>query len=174
MSPISPAFAGQLVAALRRSRALAIRLTRSPVDADDLVQEAALCAIRGWRSFEPDTNFGAWFKAIVRNCHFASYRQRQRRVQSVVFDDGTTLHAEHHLHEAGPWRATERRLEAEAVRAALATLPDTYRAVAVLFLVDDQSYQVIASTLEIPVGTVRSRLHRARRLLRERLGALAA
>ncbi len=158
----------------------AFHLSRNPADAEDIVQEASLLAWRSFESFEPGTNFKAWFQRIVMNVFLTRCRAERRRGVTVplIADDG----------DAGDRTAADIRwavdgadvaesilggMDVAAVQAALAALPVEYRTVATLYFVDDLSYEEISQTLGCPVGTVRSRLHRGRRLLWKRLADTA-
>ncbi|MGH7631499.1 MAG: sigma-70 family RNA polymerase sigma factor [Gemmatimonadales bacterium] len=150
-------------------------LSRNRSDADDLVQEAALLAWRSFDSFERGTNFRAWFHRILTNVFLTRCRSA-RRHPTVPLDadaddgsDRTLADARGATGSADPASAILSGLALEDVRAALESLPVEYRTVAVLYFVDDLSYEQIATALDCPVGTVRSRLHRGRRMLWQRL-----
>lgn len=156
----------------------ALRLTRNAADAEDLVQDAALLAKRGFGSFTPGTNFGGWFFRILHNAFISRYRRDKRRGTSVELEDTPELYlfmktASNGGGDPDPATALMDRIDADTVSAALARLPDEYRAAATLYFINDMSYDDIARTLEVPVGTVRSRLHRARRRLQQELWELA-
>ena len=157
----------------------AFRLTRNRADAEDLIQEAALLAHRGFASFEPGTNFKAWFFKILTNCYRSKYR-RERRRPTVGLDDTPDLYIYSRSGEAGfptegpdPAAALLDKLGTERVEAALGQLPEEYRIVATLYFMQDFSYEEIARAVECPVGTVRSRLHRARKMLQKALWQVA-
>jgi RNA polymerase sigma-70 factor (ECF subfamily) len=157
---------------------LAAGLTRNREDAEDLVHEAVLRAHRAFDSFETGTNFKAWFFRILINCFRTQYRRKRTHTETVAFDDG--LERALMANGSASWgeRFAEapdalRQLHADEITAALRTLPEEYRAVATMYFVDDLSYQEMAEALDIPVGTVRSRLHRGRKMLQARLWALA-
>jgi len=120
----------------------ALRLTRNPADAEDLVQEAYLRAYRSFHQFTPGTNLKAWLYRILTNQFINTYRKKQREPQTVPDEE---------------------------VRAALEALPETYRAAVLLADVEGFSYKEIAEILEIPMGTVMSRLHRGRKALEKAL-----
>jgi RNA polymerase sigma-70 factor (ECF subfamily) len=157
----------------------AYHLARNTADAEDIVQEASLLAWRNFASFEPGTNFKAWFQRIVMNVFLTRCRAERRRGTSVplIPDDGDNDRTAADVRWAREGRdaaeAVLGGMDIETIQAALASLPVEYRSVAVLYFVDDLSYEQIAETLECPVGTVRSRLHRGRRLLWKRLEATA-
>lgn len=159
----------------------ALRLARQPDDAQDLVQEAALLAFRGFDGFTPGTNFKAWYLRILTNCFYAKYRKQRRAPMTVDLEDAPPLYLMTMSGEAGlftryddPAEALVSRLGVEAVADAIAALPEEFRVVTTLFFLEDQSYQEIAAILDCPLGTVRSRLHRGRRMLQKVLWHLAA
>ncbi len=158
----------------------ALRFTRNRADAEDLVQEAALLAHRGFASFEAGTNFRAWFFRILTNCFYSKYRKGKRRGSEIELEDTPELYMYCQTAELGLHARTEdpagllmSRMTAEHIEAAIAALPDEYRVVATLSFVQEFAYREIAAVIGVPVGTVRSRLHRARRQLQKALWAIA-
>ncbi|HEU5170250.1 MAG TPA: sigma-70 family RNA polymerase sigma factor [Gemmatimonadales bacterium] len=158
----------------------ALHLTRNPADADDLVQEASLLAYRGFGSFERGTNFKAWFFRILTNCFYSSYRKRRRQGALIDLEDVPELYLYSRVLEMGgpvagedPAAAVLGKMDSEQVAEAIDALPEEYRVVATLYFLQDFSYQEIAGVLGCPVGTVRSRLHRGRRLLQRALWRVA-
>jgi RNA polymerase sigma factor (sigma-70 family) len=147
---------------------LARWLSGSPTDADDVVQEAFLRAFRFFDGYEGD-NPRAWLLAIVRNTWFTEWRRQHNRADSTPYDD--SLNVDDQLpgwaDESGddPEKLAVRQDETELVHRALATLPVEYREVIVLRELEDMSYKDVAAVAGIPLGTVMSRLSRARRLL---------
>jgi RNA polymerase sigma-70 factor (ECF subfamily) len=173
-------FEGLLAPVLEPAYRAAYHLARNSADAEDIVQEASLLAWRSFDSFEQGTNFKAWFQRIVMNVFLTRCRAERRRGTSVPLaaDDGDsgdrTVADAHWAAEGGDAaEAVLGSMDLEAVQTALASLPVEYRTVAVLYFVDDLSYEQIAEAIGSPVGTVRSRLHRGRRLLWKRLSATA-
>ena len=169
-----------LVPVLEPAYRAAFHLARNRSDAEDIVQEAALLAWRSFNSFEPGTNFRAWFHRIVTNTFLGRYRAERRRGRTISLDlepgEGADRTAAEAWRAAGGGDSAETifaGLALEDIQAALASLPVEYRTVAVLYFVDDLSYQQIATSVGRPVGTVRSRLHRARRMLWSRLASAA-
>jgi RNA polymerase sigma-70 factor (ECF subfamily) len=159
----------------------AVHMTRNRADAEDLVQDATLLAFRSFHSFRPGTNFKAWIFRILSNCFCSTYRHRKGERGLCSLEDASEQYLFIQSGEAGvraemadPARSAIGRLEAEQVGAALQDLPEEYRLVATLYFMEDFRYQDIAGVLDIPVGTVRSRLHRARRMLQKRLWQIAA
>lgn len=151
----------------------ALRLTRNAEDAADLAQEALVKAYSCFHQFEPGTNFRAWFYRILTNTYINEYRRRQRLPEMIGLEEEAVERA------MGPEREQPRGSEPERevldevpdeeVQAALDALPDVFRTVVVLCDLQQFSYEEIASMVGVPIGTVRSRLFRARRLLRESL-----
>ena len=158
----------------------AVRLTRSRTEAEDLVQDAALLAFRAFESFERGTNFKAWFFRILTNAFYSRHRKEKHEKANLSTEDVPPLYLYNRTAEAGlqgresdPASAIMDRLDTEQVSEALEALPTEYRVVATLYFIEDFSYQQIAEVLECPVGTVRSRLHRGRRLLQKALWDVA-
>jgi RNA polymerase sigma-70 factor (ECF subfamily) len=159
---------------------VALRLTRNQADAEDLVQEAALLAYRGFGSFEAGTNFRAWFLKILTNCYFSKRRREKSRPVTSDLDDTPDLYLYARSGQAGfptqgpdPAAQLLDKLGTERIVAAISRLPDEYRIVSTLYFMDDLSYEEIARVLECPVGTVRSRLHRGRKMLQKALWQIA-
>jgi RNA polymerase sigma-70 factor (ECF subfamily) len=173
-------FQALLVDLLPAAYGYALRLTRNRSDAEDLVQEAALAACRSPGGFELGTNFKAWFFRILINCFRGRHRYQQRRPQTVDFDDTPDLYVygrsiANGLPSEGddPAATLVDRLGTERVAAAIAELPEEFAVVCTLFFMEDFAYQEIADVLEVPVGTVRSRLHRGRKMLQKALWRVA-
>jgi RNA polymerase sigma-70 factor (ECF subfamily) len=150
------------------------------MEAEDLVQEAALLAWRGFERFEPGTNFRAWFLRILTNLNYSRVRRASRRPQQVTLDALPDLYLYRKLgadtpsaDDADPAQALLRDLDVTEVRRAIEDLPDEFRTVAALFFAEDLSYLQIAEVVGCPVGTVRSRLHRGRKMLQVSLWRLA-
>lgn len=177
----APSFDDLLMPLLGPAYNTALRLTGNAADAEDLVQEATLLAWRGFGGFEPGTNFKAWYFRILTNAYFSKYRQQRRRGVTVELEDTPELYLYSqsasiglHAKTEDPAAALMDKIDAEMVAEALAALPDEYRAVATLYFINDMAYDDIAASLGIPLGTVRSRLHRARRTLQRALWRVAA
>jgi RNA polymerase sigma-70 factor (ECF subfamily) len=153
--------------------AAAMRLTRNPADAEDLLQEAYLRAYRGFGSFEEGTNLRAWLYRILTNAYINTYRKRQREPQTISADETPEWYLYDQLAEAGREPSAEAEvldsLPDQQVQDALAELPEQFRMAVLLADVEGFSYKEIAEILEIPIGTVMSRLHRGRRALEKRL-----
>ena len=158
----------------------AYHLTRNEADAEELVQEAALLAFKGFGRFKPGTNFKAWFFTILRNRFISTYRKKQREIKTVELEDAPELYMYTKSMESGlsaqtsePAKYVIEQLDAEQVATALSELPMEFREAATLYFTQDMSYHDIAEVLGVPVGTVRSRLHRGRKLLQKKLWHLA-
>ena len=157
----------------------AMNLTRNPSDANDLVQETYMKAFAAFASFEQGTNIKAWLHRILKNTYINQYR----KVQNRPFEGALEELEEWQLGDAESRTATGSRsaeaeaidhLPANAVKDALQSIPEEFRTAVFLADVEGYSYQEIADIMETPTGTVMSRLHRGRRLLRDMLGGYAA
>jgi len=150
--------------------ALALRLSGGDeTRAEDLVQEAILKAYRAWDRFEVGTNSRAWLMTILRNTFINQFRSQKSRPVHVEFEAVAETAASEALFAADPeGRVFEHVLDREVV-AAIDELPEEFRVVVVLTDLEGLSYQEVSELLGAPVGTVKSRLFRARRRLQERL-----
>jgi RNA polymerase sigma-70 factor, ECF subfamily len=176
-------FESYLTPILTAAYGIALHLTRNRDDAEDLVQEAALQAFRAFDSFQEGTNFKAWFFRILTNLFINAYRKRQRTPETDTLselEDAQALYLFKRTQEIGihtrtpdPAALVLERCEAEQVHQAIAALPEDYRVVSTLYFMEELSYQEIAEIVECPVGTVRSRLHRGRRMLQKALWYVA-
>jgi RNA polymerase sigma-70 factor (ECF subfamily) len=168
-----------LIPVLDNAYQVARHLTRNSADAEDLVQEASLLALKGFGTFEAGSNFRAWFLRILVNAFYSNWRKS--RGVTISLDDEEaplflyeqTAAAGLHRGDSDPAESFMRRFEAAQISRALESLPLEYRSVCTLYFIEDLSYQTIASILGCPVGTVRSRLHRGRRQLQQLLWSLA-
>src|ERR1700680_4336903 len=144
-------------------------LAQNSNDAEDLVQETYLKALRSFASFQSGTNFRAWIFQILRNT-FLSSRSKLERRMTVAMDyeeDGPGLAADTET----PETILMNRFNSQLVQRAIADLPVHYRETLLLCEVEEMSYQEIAQVLSLPIGTVMSRLARARKAVRESLGS---
>lgn len=168
-----------LTPVLENAHRVARHLTRNSADAEDLVQEAALLALKGFGTFERGTNFRAWFLRILVNAFYSNWRKKRGATISLDDEEAPlflyeqTAAAGLHRGDSDPAQSFMRRFEAGEISKALDSLPLEYRSVCTLYFIEDLPYQTIATVLGCPVGTVRSRLHRGRRLLQRQLWSLA-
>jgi len=151
----------------------ALRLTRNPSDAEDLVQETYLRAYRGFGGFEEGTNLRAWMYRILTNTFINAYRKKQREPITVRDDEIEDWFLYDRLGQAGVEASAESevldRLPDEDVQRALEDLPEGFRMAVLLADVEGFSYKEIAEILDVPIGTVMSRLHRGRKALQKAL-----
>lgn len=157
----------------------ALRMTRNPADAEDLVQEAYAKAFAGFHSFKPGTNFRAWMYRILTNAYINHYRRRQRQPAQYPTEEITDWQlAAAAEHTSTGLRSAEveamELLPDEEIRAALAELPEEFRMAVYYADVQDLPYKEIAEIMDTPLGTVMSRLHRGRKQLRGLLRDVAA
>ena len=160
--------------------AAALRMTRNPTDAEDLVQETYLRAYRGFGGFKEGTNLKAWLYKILTNTYINIYRAKKRRPDMETLDDVEDFYLYRRI---GGLEAVDadRSPEAEvldaipetAVTEAVEALPEQFRMAVLLADVEGFSYKEIADIMDVPIGTVMSRLHRGRKQLQRRLWDLA-
>lgn len=157
----------------------AMRMTGNKQDAEDLVQDTYLRAFRSYGSFTEGTNLRAWLFRIMTNAHINRYRSKQRRPDETELDDLDDLYLYRRLNDPSRYgRSAEDELmdlfsEGEVV-AAVEALPENYRMAVILADVEGFAYKEIAEILDIPIGTVMSRLHRGRKALQRELYTYAA
>ena len=152
----------------------ALRMTHNQNDAEDLVQDTLYKAFRAFDQYQKNTNFRAWAFRILVNTYITAYRKASRQPQKVSYDDLEEFYLFKKIDESVSLQETAKEdfLEnffEDDVKEALENLPYQFRLVVLLCDVEGFSYQEISSIINIPVGTVMSRLHRGRSLLRNRL-----
>ena len=156
----------------------ALRMTRNPADAEDLLQETTLRAYRGFSSFQEGTNLKAWLYRILTNSFINIYRKKQREPKTV---DGPEDLDEWFLFDRLGAQSVQRSAEEDVlenipdadVKSALESIPDNFRMAVLLADVEGFSYKEIADITDVPIGTVMSRLHRGRKALEKALYAVA-
>jgi RNA polymerase sigma-70 factor, ECF subfamily len=152
---------------------VARRLVSTREEAEDLMQETYARAFRAWESFQPGTNLRAWLLRILTNLNIDRGRRQQRAPDLQPLEEGD-YYLYNRLEEAGrepnvDQERVDERLSQDDVVAALSAVPHDFRDVIVLVDIGDFSYADAAQILEIPIGTVMSRLHRGRRILKREL-----
>jgi RNA polymerase sigma-70 factor (ECF subfamily) len=172
-------FEEQAIPFMDQLYAAAMRMTRNPADAADLVQETFVKAFAAWSSFSQGTNLKAWLYRILTNTYINIYRKRQREPYQGTIDEledwqmgGAESTTASHSRSAEA-EAID-RMPASVVKDALQQVPEDFRLAVYLADVEGFSYQEIADIMKTPIGTVMSRLHRGRRMLRELLADYAA
>jgi RNA polymerase sigma-70 factor (ECF subfamily) len=173
-------FAEQAMTYMSSLYSAALRMTRNPADAEDLVQETYLKAYRAFGSFQEGTNLKSWLYKILTNTFINNYRSRRRRPTETELDDVEDLYLYRRLgglEAASMGRSAEDLVldhisEAE-IKAAVEALPEPFRLAVVLADVEGFSYKEIAEILDVPIGTVMSRLHRGRKALQRTLHTFA-
>jgi RNA polymerase sigma-70 factor (ECF subfamily) len=159
----------------------ALRLVGNPNDAEDLLQETYLRAFRFFHQYQPGTNAKAWLFRIMNTVFLNDYRKKVRQGETVSYDGLEDFYLYNRVVEdsggidrsqiENPQKAVLEQLDIEMIQRAIDALPNEFRDTVALATLEEMSYQEIADTLEIPVGTVRSRLSRGRKLLQRALWA---
>ena len=169
-------FAGQAMEFAPQLYSSALRMTRNQADAEDLVQDTYLRAYRSFHTFREGTNLRAWLFRIMTNAYINAYRARQRRPTETDLADVEELYLYRRLptlqQAAGGLSAEDAFLDLftdDEVKTALEDLPENFRLPVLLADVDGFAYKEIAEILDIPVGTVMSRLHRGRKAMQAAL-----
>jgi len=173
-------FAEQAMPFMDSLYAAAMRMTRNRADAEDLVQETFLKAYRGFGGFQEGTNLKAWLYRILTNTYINTYRAKKRRPDESDLEEVEDLYLYRKL-SSGDLASLGRSAEDELfdlftddeVKAAVEAIPEQFRMAVLLADVEGFSYKEIAEILDIPIGTVMSRLHRGRKGLQKRLWEFA-
>jgi len=165
--PDRSAFEAEVLPQLDSLYRLALRLTTDPSRAEDLVQDTVLKAFRSWQSFQPGTNIRSWLFTILRNTFINDYRRRQREPIAMDLDAVEPHAAFRAAQDEDPEGTFFSQIVDAKVLDAIDALPEDFREVLVLSDIENMSYAEIAEVLGVPVGTVKSRLFRARRQLQE-------
>ncbi len=154
----------------------ALRLTMDPNDAEDLLQDSIVKAFRFFHSFQKGTNARAWLYRIVKNSYINNYRKASRQPQQVDYDEIATYYETIRSEQSETTDLQDqfyRREYDDHFKKALDELPEDFRTPLLLCDVEDFTYEEIANMLDVPIGTVRSRLHRGRNLLKEKIRDVA-
>lgn len=164
----------------RQLYSAAMRMTRNPADAEDLVQETYLKAYRAYHTFQEGTNLKAWLYRILTNTYINKYRKESRRPSEVDLGTVEDMYLYRRLgsqESAEAARTTEDRvldgLVESDIKEAVEELPESFRMPVLLADLEGFSYKEIAEILDIPIGTVMSRLHRGRKAMQKRLWEFA-
>jgi RNA polymerase sigma-70 factor, ECF subfamily len=167
-------FEDDVVSLLPQLYSAALRMTRNPADAEDLLQETLLRAFRGYGGFKAGTNLRAWLYRILTNTFINRYRRQSRQPTEVELGELEDMYLYRRLGESsGAARSAEEealeRFVDEDVKAAVESLPEIFRIPVLLADVEGFSYKEIAKIMSVPIGTVMSRLHRGRKALQQAL-----
>jgi len=170
------AFADQAMEYAPQLYSAAMRMTRNSADAEDLVQEAYLKGFRSFHTFDDGTNLRAWLFRILTNTYINKYRQKQRRFDESDLGDIEDLYLYKRMgtfEDPTIGRSAEESLmnmlPDDEVKHALENLPENFRMPVILADVEGFAYKEIADMLDIPIGTVMSRLHRGRKAMQKAL-----
>jgi RNA polymerase sigma-70 factor, ECF subfamily len=159
--------------------AAALRMTRNPADAEDLVQETMLRAYRAFDRFEPGTNLKAWLFRILTNAYINVYRKRQREPQKLSQDEVEDFDLYQQLKDHDPqFSATPESIVLDSlvdsdILEAIDSLPEQFRLAVILSDIEGFTYAEMAEIMGVPMGTVMSRLHRGRKALQRVLWEIA-
>jgi RNA polymerase sigma-70 factor (ECF subfamily) len=155
--------------------ATALRLTRNRADAEDVLQESVMKAWKSFDRFQADTNFKAWLFKILTNTFISSKRSQKRTVAaSALIEDGDiAARSREPSFEGVEWERVYPAIVDDDVKLALDELPDEYRLPLLLSSMGELSYKEMAAALDVPIGTIMSRLFRARTRMREALRTYA-
>jgi RNA polymerase sigma-70 factor (ECF subfamily) len=154
----------------------ALRLTKNPENAKDLLQDTYLKAYRFWNNFEKGSNVKAWLYQIMKNSFINDYRKKDKEPKKVEYDENRFSYKIIHDGLFDPAYFKRKHYDdifEDEIAHSIESLPNTFKTVILLSDVEELTYSEIARVVECPVGTVRSRLHRGRRVLKQRLSNYA-
>jgi RNA polymerase sigma-70 factor (ECF subfamily) len=169
-------FNAEIIPHLDATYNYALRLTTDPNDAEDLVQESIVKAFRFFGSYQKGTNARAWLYRIVKNSYINNYRKQSRQPPKVDYDEIATYYETIRSDYSDTTDLQTHLFRNEyddEFKRALDELPEDFRTPLLLCDVEDFTYEEIANMLDVPIGTVRSRLHRGRNLLKEKISEVA-
>jgi len=149
-----------------------LRLTADPNDAEDLVQDTIVKAYRFFSSYEKGTNAKAWLFRILKNSYINNYRKKSKKPSEVDYDEVASFYESIRAERTETSDLEDkmfRELIDDDLSKALNSIPEDFRTVVLLCDVEDFTYEEIANMLDVPIGTIRSRLHRGRNLLKAQL-----
>ncbi|MDX1933313.1 MAG: sigma-70 family RNA polymerase sigma factor [Capsulimonadales bacterium] len=173
-------FEAQMLPHLDALYRTALSMTKNPGDAEDLVQDTYMRAFQFFDQFQGGTNARAWLFRILTNLYINAYRRRNREPERVSYDELEDFYLYNRLSDAStsggpsPEEIVVQQVQIEAIREAISRLPEEYRDAVILADLNEFSYQEISEILDIPIGTVRSRLSRGRRLVQKAIWAYGA
>ncbi|MEX2600349.1 MAG: sigma-70 family RNA polymerase sigma factor [Balneolaceae bacterium] len=150
----------------------ALRLTTDPNDAEDLVQDSIVKAYRFFSSYEKGTNAKAWLFRILKNSYINNYRKNSKQPQQIDYDEVSMFYESIRAERTNTSDLEDkmfRELIDDDLTKALEEIPEDFRTVVLLCDVEDFTYEEISNMLDVPIGTIRSRLHRGRNLLKVQL-----
>lgn len=150
----------------------AVRMTSDPDDASDLVQETFMKAYRFWDKYEKGTNIRAWLFRIMKNSYINRYRKESKEPETLDYNEIQNFYNTIRYESADPNDLQEKifgGLLDDDVARAIESLPEDFKTVVILCDIEGLSYEEIAEFVDCPIGTVRSRIHRGRKMLREKL-----
>ena len=169
-------FEAQIAPLLDSMYRTALRMTKNSADAEDLVQETCLKAYRYFDRFEDGSNLRAWIFKILTNLFINRYRKQAKQPTAVEYDEAGEFYLYNQMvesgavsEEQGPEKDLFNRTLGEDVSRAIDELPEDFRIVVVMAFLEGLSYEEIADALDVPMGTVKSRLHRGRKMLQKSL-----
>lgn len=165
-------FENEIVPHLDAMYNFALRLTSDPSDAEDLVQDTIVKAFRFFSSYEKGTNAKAWLFRILKNSYINNYRKQSKKPNQVDYDEVSSFYETIRADRTDTSDLEDkmfRELVDDDISQALEELPEDFRTVVLLCDVEGFTYEEIANMLDVPIGTIRSRLHRGRNLLKAQL-----